>query len=201
MMAGLFVLFSCKGKLGQAERIDLDAVPLQSVRNMFVVDTENGRLKLRMEGGLMQRFETDTSTYELFPEGFSVFVYDEDGELETTINSQRARHTMPKNGNETWMVNGKVRVENIEKREVMESDTLYWDRTREVIWTDCYVKIYSPDGFMQGYGMESDQRARNTLLRSPFNSYAFVEGEEEQVDSVNLIGPVQHKLSKFPKIL
>lgn len=191
MMAGLFVLSSCKGKLGKADRVDIESVPLQTVRNLFVVDTENGLLKMRMEGGLMQRFETDTSTYEWFPEGFSVFVYDEDGDLETTIQSKRARHTTPKkDGHEVWLVCGDVRVENIEKREVMESDTLYWDRTRELIWTDCYVKIYSPDGFMQGYGMESDQRARNTLIKRPFNSYAFTDGEEQQVDSVNLIGPV-----------
>jgi hypothetical protein len=50
--------------------------------------------------------------------------------------------------------------------------------------------MYSPDGFMQGYGMESDQRARNTVIKKPFNSYAFVEESEKQVDSVNLVGPV-----------
>ena len=89
-MAGLFVLFSCKGKLGEADRIDLSSVPLQTVRNMFVVDTENGRLKLRMEGGLMERYETDTSSYELFPNGFQVYVYDEQGDLETTIFSDKS---------------------------------------------------------------------------------------------------------------
>lgn len=190
MMAGLFVLFSCKGKLGEADRIDLSSVPLQTVRNMFVVDTENGRLKLRMEGGLMERYETDTSSYELFPNGFQVYVYDEQGDLETTIFSDKARHSKAKGGkDEVWMVSGNVITKNIKSREVMESDTLYWDRTKELIWTDCYVKMYSPDGFMQGYGMESDQRARNTVIRNPFNSYVFIEGEEEPVDSVNFIGP------------
>jgi hypothetical protein len=55
--------------------------------------------------------------------------------------------------------------------------------------------MYSPDGFMQGYGMESDQRARSTILFKPFNNYAIVVKDSTQVliDSVNFIGPFQKK--------
>ena len=54
--------------------------------------------------------------------------------------------------------------------------------------------MYSPDGFMQGYGMESDQRARNSIIYNPFNSYGILEQEERVLlDSVNFIGPLQKK--------
>ena len=192
-MAGLFGLFSCRGKLGQADRIDLSQVPVQQVRDMFVVDSENGRIKMRMEGGAMERYETDTSSYEVFPEGFFVYIYDELGDLQTTITAQKARHTKSKKGDEIWMVTGDVVTNNIKAREVMESDTIYWDRTNEVYWTDCYVKMYSPDGFVQGYGMRSNQQEHNSVIFRPFNSYAFVDEEQEPVDSVNLIGPILKK--------
>ena len=192
MMVGLFGLFSCQGKLGKADRIDLSQVPVQTVRNMFVVDSENGRMKMRMEAGLMERYETDTSSYELFPEGFFVYVYDEQGDLQTTISSQKARHSKD-NGKEVWMVTGNVVTNNIKSREVMESDTIYWDKINEVYWTDSYVKMYSPDGFVQGYGMRSNQKEQNSIIYRPFNSYAFVEEEQEPVDSVNLIGPTLKK--------
>ena len=45
------------------------------------------------------------------------------------------RHTTDKKGNELWMVTGNVVTNNIKSREVMESDTIYWDRTNEVYWT------------------------------------------------------------------
>lgn len=192
-MVGLFSLLfagSCGQNLGRADHINIKEVPVQSVRDMFVVSTNNGVLTMRVEAGLMERYENDTLSYELFPEGFCVYSYNEDGRLETTITAECAKHTKDKKGDEIWMATGNVVVTNIINQEVMESDTLYWNRAKETIWTDCYVKMYSPDGFMQGYGMESDQRARNTTIKNPFNSYAFVEEGEEEVDSVNLVGPV-----------
>jgi hypothetical protein len=55
--------------------------------------------------------------------------------------------------------------------------------------------MYSPKGFMQGYGMESDERARNSIIFRPFNSYGIVVQDSTQVsvDSVNFIGPMQKK--------
>jgi hypothetical protein len=87
-----------------------------------------------------------------------------------------------------------VVVKNLMKQEVMETDTLYWYQKTEKIYTHCYVKMYSPDGFMQGYGMESDQRARNSIIYNPFNSYGILEQEEPVLlDSVNFIGPLLKK--------
>ena len=77
----------------------------------------------------------------------------------------------------------------------METDTLYWDRKNEKLYTDCYVKLYSPDGFMQGYGMESDQRARESVIKRPFNSFGYVNQDTTavKIDSVNFIGPLLKK--------
>jgi hypothetical protein len=77
----------------------------------------------------------------------------------------------------------------------METDTLYWDQKNEKIYTHCYVRMYSPDGFAQGYGMESDQRARHTELFNPFNNYAIMSQDSTKVviDSVNFIGPLLKK--------
>ena len=140
----------------------------------------------------MERYQTDTLSYELFPAGFSVFAYTDEGLLETQIISNEARHLKYKDGRESWEAFGNVVVKNLIKNEVMETDTLYWDQKNEKIYTHCYVKLYSPSGFMQGYGMESDQRARNSIIYRPFNSYGIVvkDSTEVLIDSVNFIGPL-----------
>jgi hypothetical protein len=53
--------------------------------------------------------------------------------------------------------------------------------------------MYSPDGFMQGYGMESDQKASTAYILKPFNNYAVIIQDSTQVviDSANFIGPLQ----------
>ena len=194
-MAVAFVIYSCKGKLGEAAELKLDETPVQTVRDMFIVQSENGKIKMRASADLMEKYERDTLSYELFPEGFSVYGYTDEGLLETEIVSDNARHLKYEDGRETWEAYGNVVVRNLIKQETIETDTLYWDQENERIYTHCYVKIYSPDGFMQGYGMESDQRARDHILFRPFNSYGIVVQDTTEVvlDTVNFIGPLLKK--------
>ena len=144
---------------------------------------------------LMEKYERDTLSYELFPEGFAVYGYTDDGLLETEIVADNARHMKYKDGRETWEAYGNVVVKNLINQEVMETDTLYWNQETEMICTHCYVRIISPDGFAQGYGMEADQRARSYTLFNNFNNYAFVvkDSTEVLIDSVNFIGPFPKK--------
>ena len=194
-VAVAFVVFSCKGKLGEAEKINVKEAPVQTVDDMFIVQTENGKIQMRAEAPLMERYERDTLSFELFPDGFFVYGYTDDEKLETQIVADNARHLKYKDGRESWEAFGNVVVKNLIKQEVMETDTPYWDQKNEKIYTHCYVRMYSPDGFMQGYGMESDQRARSTVLFNNFNNYAIVVKDSTQVliDSVNFIGPFQKK--------
>lgn len=189
-----FIVFSCKGKLGEADSINLKEAPVQTVDDMFIVQTKNGVIQMRAEAPLMERYERDTLSFELFPSGFFVYGYTDEEKLETEIVADKARHLKYKDGREIWEAYGNVVVKNLIKQEVMETDTLYWDQKNEKIHTHCYVRMYSPDGFMQGYGMESDQRARNSIIYNPFNSYGILEQDEEVlIDSVNFIGPIQKK--------
>ena len=193
-IAVAFVVISCKSDLGEADAINLKEAPSQSVDNMFIVQTKNGKMQMRAEAPLMERYERDTLSYELFPKGFFVYGYTDEEKLETEIIADNAIHLKYKDGRESWEAYGNVIVKNLIKQEVMETDTLYWDQKNEKIHTHCYVKMYSPDGFMQGYGMESDQRARNSIIFNPFYSYGIVDNSNKVViDSVNFIGPLQKK--------
>ena len=190
-----FVVYSCKDDLGTAKDISVEDTPVQVVENMFIIKSTNGKIQMRAEGKLMEKYEKDTLSYELFPEGFSVYGYTEEGLLETEILSDNAIHKTFKDGSETWAAYGNVVVRNLIKQETLETDTLYWDQKNERIYTECYVRMYSPSGFMQGYGMESDQRARNNIIYNPFNSYGIVVDDSTKVviDSINFIGPMQKK--------
>ena len=182
-----FILFSCKGKLGEADVLDLSSVPLQTIDNMFAVQTENGVVLMRMEADRMERYENDSLSRETFPRGVAMYSYSEDGLLETTIYSDDALHETRKgDGEEIWAAFGNVVIQNVMKHEVMETDTLYWDKGKGEIYTDCYIRMYSPNGFMQGYGMRSDDRARNSIILRPFNSFGVVvqDSTAVMIDSV-----------------
>lgn len=188
-----FIVFSCKGKLSEAEKLNLKETPVQTVDSMYLVQTDDGGIQMRVKAGLMERYDNDSVSYELFPKGLEVFAYAEDGVLETYLQSDNAKHYANKRTNEEkWSAFGHVVVQNIIKQETMETDTLYWDRGKKEIFTDCYVRMFSNDGFMQGYGMRSDEMARDVVLYKPFNSFAVVVQDTTKVniDSVNFVGPL-----------
>ena len=191
-----FVVYSCNGKLNEAAQLDLSDTPVQVVDSVFMTQTKNGILTLRMEADVMERYDNDTCSYEMFPKGMHVFAYSDDGLLETVLHSNNARHFKSKKGQtEMWSAFGNVVVQNIMKQQTLETDTLYWDQTNKEIYTDCYVRMYTADDFMQGFGMRSDEMARNAILYRPFNSYAYVIQDSTKVviDSVNFIGPLLKK--------
>ena len=195
-LAVAFIFFSCNRKLSTADRLDLGRTPLQTIDSMFIVQTTDGGLQFRVEAELMERYVTDSSTYEKFPQGVELYGYNEEGLLETMILADDALHEQGDKGKyEIWSAFGNVVIQNILKRETMETDTIFWDRTKGEIYTDCYVRLYSPDGFMQGVGMGSDERARNSIIYKPFDSFGIVGRDTTAVviDSVNFIGPFLKK--------
>ena len=193
ILAVAFVVFGCGGKLKEADKINLAETPTQVVNDMFAVNTDDGLIKQRFESAVMLKFVTDSIDYDLFPNGLQVYGYTEEGLLETIIMADRAKHVAAgkRSSGELWEATGNV-VSNVIKKETMETDTLYWDRKKEEIYTDAYVKLYSQDGMMQGYGMRSDDRARNAILLRPFDSYGYSQSDSPtvKIDSVNFIGPL-----------
>lgn len=191
------IVVSCRDDIAEAESRSIEQTPLQTIDDMFAVNTKNGKVTMRLEAKKMQHFESDTSSCDMFPEGLSVYGYNDEGLLETVIISDVARHRTSKINadDEEWAAFGNVVIHNVINLETMETDTIYWNQKTSEIYTDSYVKMYSPDGFMQGYGMRSDDKARNSILRKPFNSYGVTVQDTTVVvvDSVNFIGPFPKK--------
>ena len=125
-----FVVYSCKGKLAEADALKLEETPVQRVDDMFIVQTENSLMQMRAEAPLMERYENDSLSYELFPKGISVFGYSEEGNLETEIIADNARHLKYKDGRESWEAFGNVVVKNLINQETMETDTFKLQQIR-----------------------------------------------------------------------
>lgn len=196
VIASSFV--SCRRGTPEGGGLDYYKTPLQTVDGLFAVQSENGKIQLRLEADRMERYETDEMDYDSFPDGIAVYAYTEDGLLESVIIADEALHKVPKgesaeSSDEVWEAFGNVLLHNVLNRQTLETDTLYWDRSKQEVYTDCYVRLYSPDGFMQGYGMRSDDRMKNARLDNNFSSYVYVQRDTSEVviDSVNFIGPFQ----------
>ena len=195
MVAALWtatIAVSCGHKLRNIDSDRISEALTQVVMNMDASQTENGVMQMRLVADRMERYENgDDDSRELFPDGFNVLAYNEEGLLETQIVSDKAEHTVS-GETEKWSAYGNVVITNYLEGQKIMTDTLYWDREKKIIFTDCHVRLYSPQGFMQGYGLESDERARNAHLLRVFDSYGIVSEDTTgtgYVDTVNFIGP------------
>ena len=191
-----FIVYSCKSRLKVADKLDLSTTPLQTVDSMYMLQTKNGKIEMRILTGKLQRFDNDSVSYEYFPDGLWVYAYTDDEVLESTIVSDAASHEKNKRTDEEiWKAFGNVVIRNIVRQQTMETDTSYGDRSKQEIYTDCYGRMFSPEGFIQGYGMRSDERARNSIILKPFNNFAVVvrDSAEVVIDSANFIGPLLKK--------
>lgn len=190
-LAAIVLFQSCSPK--EEEHIDFTVTPVQIVDSMLVLRADNGNVSMRMTSPQMERYsyrlDSTEVAFELYKGGFNVYAYTADGELETTIVAQEARHNTA-SGEESWCAYGDVVIINHIEGQKIETDTLYWNREEQSIYTDCYVKLTSYSGMMQGYGMTSDERARNSIILKPFDSYSVArDSGDVYLDTVNILGP------------
>lgn len=192
--ASATIAVSCQPKLDQSAEVTPESAPNQVLEMMDGVKSDNGLRKMRIKAPLMEAYAREgEDPYEIFPAGFTVYGYNEKGQLETEIVSRQARHVTSEE-KESWQAYGDVVVRNFVKGTRIDTDTLCWDREAGRIFTPprSYVRLSSPDGIMQGYGLESDDMARNATLNHLFDGYAVIARDSTRpgyVDSVNFIGP------------
>ena len=187
----LVVTSSCRGD--EPDAIDFEVTPVQVVHDMNVLQSGKGEAVMRMSSPTMERYrftrDSVEQSYELYTGGFVVREYIENGQLETTITADQAKH-ITTSGAESWSAFGNVVITNHIKGEMMETDTIYWNRAEEQIYTDCYVRLTNDSGMMQGYGMTSDQHARNAVILRPFDWYAVDrDSTYRYIDTLTAMGP------------
>ena len=87
---------SC-GSEEEAE-VDFSKTPMQVLDNMVFEESDKGVATFRMRAPRMEKYKDEKQEYELFPKGFYIYGYTAEGELETTICSDKAKHIKASEG-------------------------------------------------------------------------------------------------------
>ena len=177
--------------------IDYETTPVQIIKEMDARQYSFADVKMEMRTHLMERYSYEKDSVqiskEIYKEGFEVYLYNEDGLLESQLIAEGAEHLIVKK-DEDWKAYGNVNILNHIKGERIITDTVFWDKPKEEIFTHCYVIMTSPKGRLQGYGMRTNQRVNESRILRPFDSYGVVVSDSTKfyIDTVNFVGP-------FPK--
>nr|WP_321405275.1 LPS export ABC transporter periplasmic protein LptC [uncultured Carboxylicivirga sp.] len=139
-----------------------EEIPSLVFRDLESVFTDSGRVERRVITPEMKHFtySKDEARIE-FPQGLNVITYNTDGSVKGQI---KARHAIYFEKDELWELNNDVEAVS-EKNEILNTEQLFWDTKKEIIYSDKFVKITSESGIWMGTGFDADQNMDKWEIR------------------------------------
>jgi LPS export ABC transporter protein LptC len=156
-----WIFVSCENKIDYIPKSDLITLPSLTVKDFETVFTDSGRLQLILTSPLMEQYNNAEIPYSEFRMGIKVVFYDGKNAPSGSVIAKYAKYTKPDN---LWELKDSVVVVN-EANDKLETEVLFWDQPRDLIYTDRFVKITNVDQIVMGTGFESDSRLTTRKIR------------------------------------
>ncbi len=163
IMLGMAVLFSCKKNDIEVIRnlTEISKLPQQMARNIETVYTDSARLQVRIKTPFLERFSEVENPYYEFPDGIYVEFYGKDEQVDSRLT---ARYAIYHEAEELWEARDSVVAVNLDG-EVLNTDLLFWDEQKKLIYTDQFVRITTRDELIYGEGFEANQDFTDWKIR------------------------------------
>ena len=150
----VMVLFSCENSLDKVkEFIDTDTINGVLAYNVVFTRSDSGFVQAKLIAPVMHSTEGDSAILE-FPQGFVVYLYEKNGIPTSKISGN---YGIRYEKDEMLFAKDSVVVKNLETKETLFTETLYWDQKRKKIYTRCDVTITSPDKIIYGDSLNANE--------------------------------------------
>ncbi len=158
LFSGSIILFlvSCKNDI---DTINAFAVgpdrPTVTYTNVAFEYSDSAKLQARLNTKLVNYFLEKEEPYYEFPEGIEVLFYDEEQNLQSVITSKYATFLVDK---ELFEVRDSVVAKNTQEHQTLETEQMFWNRKKQIIYSEVFTKITDEDGVHFGQnGFEASQ--------------------------------------------
>lgn len=168
----IFIL-SCENKLETVRKSDIESLPSLTVKDFETIYSDSALIQLVMTAPIMERYADRKSPYAEFRKGFKVFFHDGHPEPVASITSKYARYNEER---KLWELKDSVTAVN-EKKEIMETELLYWDQEKDLVYTDRFVRITGEEQIVMGTGLESNPRFTRWKIRN-VSATIYLKNEE-----------------------
>jgi LPS export ABC transporter protein LptC len=135
--------------------------PLREATTVDMLYAEKDRIKVKLVAKRILEFKNGDQE---FPEGLYLEFYDENGNLTSTL---KANHAFRFKKDNLWRGRGKVEVKNIEKKQELNTEELFWNPMTKKIYTDKFVTIRLESEVIYGTGLDALQDLSSYTIRKP----------------------------------
>ena len=167
----MFALLSCKSGISKIPEFDISNLPSLTVKYDTTVYFDSGKVVLKMTFPIMEQYDNSGDPYYEFKMGLYVDFFNPSG----SISSKYAKNT---NNYNLWELRDSVVVIN-ENQDKLETESLFWDQTKDLIYTDRFVKFTNEDQIIVGTGFKSDSHLRKREIKKVSATIYLKDGEGE----------------------
>jgi len=128
-----------------------DHFPVESAKDAEIIYSSYAKVTVKLTAPQLDRFIGENPYIEL-PKGINLLFFDDEMNVESQLTANYAI-SYDKDGK--MEARGNVVLIN-EKGEKLNSEHLIWDKERELIYSDEFVKITTEDEIIMGEGFESN---------------------------------------------
>ena len=135
--------------------------PLNEVEDVDMIYTEKDRIKVKMKAKKANELQNGDRE---FPDGIFLEFFDETGKLTSTLAANQAYFFKAEN---KWRGRGKVEVKNIEKKQQLNTEELFWKPETKKIFTDKFVTIKTESEILYGTGLDATENLSTYTITNP----------------------------------
>lgn len=152
---GILMLLGCENDLSDINRIYASqASNSEIISGVEILYSDSARLKVRITGDTLQRFLAPPNIRDVFTHGVKFEFYDDLGRISSILTAKKAVRDYQR---QLVVCTDSVIFKGANHEELFTNE-LIWDESKELIYTDKFVRLSRPNEVVYSYGFKSDQK-------------------------------------------
>jgi LPS export ABC transporter protein LptC len=153
---------SCDTKVETIRNSDILSLPSMTNRDITTVYADSGKVQLIMRAPLIETYSSEDSPYSEFREGIFVVFFEGKKDSAGYASARYAKYLDKK---KLWELRDSVIIVN-GSEDRLETEQLFWDQEKDLVYTERFVKIISEDQTIMGTGFESDIKLNRRKIKN-----------------------------------
>ncbi|MCU0457180.1 MAG: LPS export ABC transporter periplasmic protein LptC [Bacteroidales bacterium] len=163
LLAVILLTASCETKVETIRNSDILTLPSMTNRDITTVYADSGKVQLIMRAPLIETYSSGESPYSEFREGILVVFFEGKTDSAGYATARYAKYLDKK---KLWELRDSVIIVN-GSADRLETEQLFWDQEKDLVYTERFVKIISEDQTIMGTGFESDIKLNKRKIKNP----------------------------------
>lgn len=143
--------FNCSSKTDAVIEIQEYTGPIVETGYAITYYSDSALVKMKMEAPSQLVFRDGDRE---FPQGLFIEFFDKEGKATSTLKADYCYYTKKE---DLYKATGNVVIRNIETSDKLDTEELFWNRKKEEVFTDKFVRIEKDGELHVGVGLEAKQ--------------------------------------------